>query len=151
MPRPRQLPDTATLRRWVEEGLTHDEITVRVYEETGQKVARSTVSVALHRAGLTAVGHRYASEIPWQVPTRFAAQYPVRMLRLLGRVRAGDTDIPDAEMRRFDKWRQWVEDENVAVAFNDEIGFFYVRADQPGDWPDGIPIRPGITPSPSLG
>jgi hypothetical protein len=51
MPAPRILPDNATLRRWVQdEGLTHEQVTKRVYETTGQKVARSTVAAAMHRA-----------------------------------------------------------------------------------------------------
>lgn len=146
MPAPRILPDNNTLQRWVEEGLTHEQITERVYETTGQKVARSTVAAALHRAGLTTPQNRYEVEIPWRVRSQHAAAYPARMLRDLGRIRAGGS-LPDDEMARFAAWMERIETEQVVVAYDPEsdVGFFYVPADQPTDFPDGTPIRPGVS------
>jgi hypothetical protein len=147
MPAPRILPDNATLRRWVQdEGLTHEQVTQRVYETTGQKVARSTVAAALHRAGLTKKQARYEKELPWRVKPQHAAAYPARMLRDLGRLRQGGS-LPEDEQARFQSWLAMIEDEQVVVAYDPDCvpGFFYVKADQPGDFPDGTPIRPGLS------
>jgi hypothetical protein len=147
MPAPRILPDNATLRRWVQdEGLTHEQVTQRVYEETGQKVARSTVAAALHRAGLTKPQARYEREIPWRVKPQHAASYPARMLRNLGRIR-NKGSLPEAEQARFESWLAMIEEEQVVVAYDpdSEVGFFYVPADQPTDFPEGTPIRPGVS------
>lgn len=147
MPAPRQIPDNATLLRWIEEGLTHRQITERIYAETGVRVSRSTVSAALHRAGLTTPQARYARELPWKVKAQHAAHYPARMLRCLGRVRAG-TDMPDDERERFNSWWAWIVEEKLVVAYDPDSqdGFFYVRNELPTDCPDGTPIRPGYFP-----
>lgn len=147
MPRPRILPDNATLSRWVrEEGLTQADVIQRVYEETGVRVARSTIASALHRAGLTEPQARYKREIPWRVKSKHASAYPARMLRDLGRVRAGGR-LPDDEAARFSSWMEMIETEQVVVAYDpdSEPGFFYVPATQRGDFPEGTPIRPGIS------
>jgi hypothetical protein len=147
MPAPRILPDNATLRRWVQdEGLTHEQVTQRVYETTGQKVARSTVAAALHRAGLTKKQARYDRELPWRVKPQHAAAYPARMLRDLGRIRQGGS-LPEDEQARFQSWLAMIEDEQVVVAYDPDSvpGFFYVKADQAGDFPEGTPIRPGLS------
>ena len=145
MPRPRILPDNATLRRWVQdEHLTQAQVIDRVYAETGYRVARSTVAAALHRAGLTEKQPRYETELPWRVKSQHAAAYPARMLRNLGRIRQGGLLNPD-EMARFTSWMDMIESEQVVVAYDplSDVGFFYVPANQPGDFPDGTPIRPG--------
>ena len=147
MPAPRILPDNATLRRWVQdEGLTHEQVTQRVYETTGHKVARSTVAAALHRAGLTKKQSRYEKELPWRVKAQHAAAYPARMLRNLGRIRQGGS-LPGDELARFHTWIERMESEQVVVCYDpgSDVGFFYQPAGQPGDFPDGTPIRPGIT------
>jgi len=147
MPAPRILPDNATLRRWVQdEGLTHEQVTQRVYEMTGHKVARSTVAAAMHRAGLTTPQARYEREIPWRVKPQHAAAYPARMLRDLGRIRNGGS-LPASEQDRFQSWLAMIESEQVVVAYDpdSDVGFFYVTANQDTDFPDGTPIRPGLS------
>lgn len=147
MPAERILPDNATLRRWVQdEGLTHAQVTERVYELTGRRVARSTVAAALHRAGLTQRQARYDREIPWRVKPQHAAAYPARMLRDLGRVRQGGS-LPEEEQARFDSWLAMIESEQVVVAYDpdSEPGFFYVPIELDTDFPEGTPIRPGLS------
>ena len=86
MPAKRLLPDNRTLKRWVDSGMTHQEIAHEVERTTGVHVSRSTVSAALSRAGLVEhQRYRYDKEIPWRVKSEHLTQYPVRMLRLLGR------------------------------------------------------------------
>lgn len=140
MPAIRKLPSNSTLQRWVDEGLSHDQIRQRIREETGQVVARSTVSAALSRAGFTKAQMRYTEEIPWRVNNRHMREYPVRMLRLLGRRRAG-LSLKSEECKRLDRWLQQLKDENAVVAYapQSEVGFVYTER-LPLD-PADLPIR----------
>ena len=142
MGRQRILPDNATLRRWrVDEGLSIKEITERVYRETGHEIGSSTVSVALARAGISPSQPRYKEELPWLVRAEHAMEYPARMLRGLGRLRSGGQLTPD-EDARVRNWLARLEANNAVVAYDPDHGFFLVEADQKGDRPNGIPIRP---------
>lgn len=68
-------------------------------------------------------------------------QYPARMLRLLGRRRAGFA-LSDDEAVRLDAWLEGLEEKELIVAYApDGGGFLYVDADEVGDGRDGIPIR----------
>lgn len=144
MARPRILPDAKTLRRWVEvEHLTHAQIAERISKDTGEPVARSTVSAALSRAGLTGTRPRYKLTLPWTVTTIHLAEYPARMLRLLGRRLQGERELNDEETRRLDSWLAMLEAEQLVVAYdpnNLEQGFHYIDRGR-GDGKDGIPIR----------
>ena len=141
MARPRILPDTATLIHWVEdEGLTHEQIAERIFETTGQKPARATVSVAIARAGKSEPRKRFKEEIPWRLKGADIKAYPIRMLRLLGHRRAGD-DLTDEENKRLDSWLETMERENAVVAWDpDSTPSVFYTDRQEGDHPE-IPIR----------
>lgn len=140
MPARRVLPDNQTLQRWVERGMTHQEIAEEVYRLSGERVSRSTVSAALSRAGLSKQTARYADELPWRVKIEHMTAYPARMLRLLGRRRAG-LDLTQHEEERLDSWLASLKDKGCVVAYSPDVGFLYVEADEFGDGAKGIPIR----------
>lgn len=142
MGRPRQLPDNATLKRWVDEGLTHQQIADRVFARTGIAVSRTSVSAAIHRAGLSQDAPRYTQEIPWRVKTGHLKEYPLRMLRLLGRRRRGDTLNAD-ETKRLDSWLKKLDEEHAVVGYDPDsrFGVYYVEKDDDTDGKDGIPVR----------
>jgi hypothetical protein len=141
MAKPRILPDNRTLERWVkDEGLTQEQVCDRVQELTGIRPARSTVGVALSRAGLTKPTPRYDEEIPWVLTGRDLMAYPVRMLRLLGRRRQGG-DMTDDENNRLDSWLEHLRELNAVVAWDPDASpaVFYVER-EPGDGIE-VPIR----------
>ena len=142
MAAPRLLPPTPELKRLVDLGLTHSEIADYIHETHGVVVARSAVSAALSRAGLTTrTGMRYKAEIPWRVRADHLTQYPARMLRLLGRRRAG-MDLLDEEAQRLDAWLEGLAEKDLVIAYcPDGSGFLYVEADEVADNQDGVPIR----------
>ena len=123
-----------------------DEIRAIAEVRSGSRLAESTVRAALHRAGLTSPQPRYRKELPWRVKPEHSAEYPARMLRDLGRLRAR-ADMPESERDRLLKWVRRIEEAQCVVAYNPDFGFFYVEATE-GDWPDGTPIRPGTTAVP---
>ena len=140
MPAPRLLPSNAELAKMVDEGWTHADIAAHVEKTTGHKISRSAVSAALSRAGLTKPTPRYKKEIPWRVKEEHLADYPARMLRLLGRVRTGQELSPD-DRTRLDAWMGQLSDWDAVVGYCPAVGFLYVEADEIGDWDDGIPVR----------
>jgi len=141
MPAVRLLPDIGTLRHWVEdEGLSHAQIAQRVYEQTGHKIGRSTVSAAISRAGLSNPQERYTEEIPWTVQARHLREYPVRLLRLLGRRRRGLT-LNAEENKRLDNWLELLAKENAVVAYDPDSSVGFVYTDRIDTDPVDIPIR----------
>lgn len=146
MARPRKLPDTNTILRYRNAGLTHQQIADQIFIDTGIEVSRSSISAALHRAGKSADKARYTDTVPWRVKREHLREYPVRMLRLLGRRRA-DQPLSDNENQRLDNWLAHLAENNAVVAYdpdNSEQGFHYIDP-APGDGQDGIPIhRPRV-------
>jgi hypothetical protein len=138
---PRKLtPSKQDLENYVRQGLTHEQIAVEHEKVTGARVARSSISAAIHRYGLAEHKHRYTDEIPWRLRGKDSKAYPIRMLRLLGKRRRGEKLLP-TEDKRLDSWLRTMREENAVVAWDPDVepSVFYVeRAD--GD-PLDIPIR----------
>lgn len=122
----------------LERGMTHKEIAEAVSKQTGHLVRRSTVSAAIHRAGLSGPSKRYGDEIPWVVREEHLTHYAARMLRLLGRRRAGIQNSEEMDAR-LDSWLAMLEEHHAVVTYLPETaeGFFYVDG-EPNE--DGIPI-----------
>lgn len=141
MAAPRLLPPVSELAVLVERGMTHQQIADHIRLTTGQRVSRSTVSVALSRAGLAKDAMRYRDELPWKVKAEHLTQYPARMLRLLGR-RNADVELTDEEADRLEAWLEALEEKGLVAAYWPEgDGFIYVFADEYGDGSGGVPIR----------
>lgn len=145
MPKPRILPADSELVAMRDRGMTHQQIADEVARRTGHRVARSTVSVALARAGEAETKIRFNDVIPWNVHPSHDLEYPLRMLRLLGRRRHG-RGMTEEEERRLDSWlEKMASDARVVVYCPDapegEPGFNYVdEAAKDHDDP-GLPIR----------
>jgi len=136
---PKYTPDKTTMARWLDEGLTHQQIADRVYEQTGVQVTRSAVSVACMSYGLTVPKNRYKDTVPWRVRVEHGKAYPVRMLRLLGRRRKGK-DLDPVQKGQLDAWLRHLSEEQVIVAYDpdSDLGLFYIDAkwkDHDGDAP----------------
>lgn len=141
MAAPRLLPPTQELAKLLDAGMTHQQIADHVRVTTGVVVSRSTVSVALSRAGLARDGMRYRRELPWKVKAEHLTQYPARMLRLLGRRNAGN-ELTDDEADRLEAWLDSLTERGLVVAYVPEgHGFIYVEADEKEDGRGGVPIR----------
>lgn len=129
------------LRRWLEEGLTHQAMADRTFEVTGERVSRAAITMALQRYNLVDQQRpRYEHEVPWRVKVEHLRAYPVRMLRTLGRRNSGEP--MSAEMSaRLDGWLKQLEEANAVVGYDPDSdeGFHYI-AREPGD-PEGVPIR----------
>lgn len=139
---PKYTPDKTTFQQWLAEGLTHQQMADRVYEQTGHRVTRAAVTVALMSYGLTSTKPRYKDTIPWRVKVEHAKTYPIRMLRLLGKRRAG-VELPEDDDRLLDGWLEHLDREGLIVAYDpdDDLGVHYVDVSYRDHEDDGIPIR----------
>lgn len=141
MAAPRILPSDSMLQKYIERGMTHQQIADLITKESGVPVARSTVSAALSRAGLT-TRVRYDEVIPWKrIKTEHNHHYALTMLRLEARLRAGQ-ELTEDQQKRLDSWKQRLADEDAVVVYlpNTDEGFFYVRR-KPSDGQSLVRLR----------
>ena len=124
---PRFLPSDSILEKWLDEGLTHEQIRERIEHETGKVVALGTISAAISRAGLSSMP-RYRDIIPAPIREDHQGAYPHVMLRLLGRRTQGGELTADQE-KRLDSWLKKLDAEDVVVAYRHDSndGWIYVR------------------------
>lgn len=116
------------LQKYVERGLTHQQIADLITKETGVPIARSTVSAALSRAGLTD-RVRYDEVIPWKpIKAIHNRHYALAMLRLEAR-RQGGLTLTEEQTKRLESWKAKLEEENALVVYlpDTEDGFYYVK------------------------
>lgn len=123
----RVIPPAHELRHLLAQGHTHQEIADLVYETTGIPVTRGAVSSAVSRAGMSAQGKRYTDTLPWRVKIEHSKHYAARMLRLLGRRRAGEV-LHEQDGQRLDSWLEKMDAEGTVVAYIPETaeGFHYM-------------------------
>jgi len=128
MARPRLVPSDSVLEQWyVEEGLTQQQIVQRIWEQDRVRVARSTVAVALHRAGLTD-RVRYEDMIPWRVRVEHSSHNLVNILRAAGREARG-LELTPAARTQLESFRRRQEEEDCVIAYVPDTaqGWFLVR------------------------
>lgn len=133
MPKPRIIPSDRELQKLVDKGFTHQEIADMISKESGTPIARSTVSAALSRAGMTD-RIRYEETIPWSpIKVEHNYHYALTMLRLLARRNEGD-ELDDEKNTRLDSWIEKLTNNNAVVVYVPESvhGFHYVER-KPGD------------------
>jgi hypothetical protein len=136
---PRRLvPDKTTLSRWAAEGLTHEQMAERHWQETNIRVSRAAISVAMGRYGMAKQGVRHKDTLPWRVKQEHIRQYPARMLRLLGKRRA-NMPLTEDETKRLDSWLDLLDRERAVVAYSETDGFLYTDRAR-GERSD-LPIR----------
>lgn len=125
---PRILPSESILRKWVEEeGLTHQECADRVYEQTGIRVSRASVSASLSKAGYTK-RVRYPELIPWRVAIAHNKHHFLNMLRLEARQRAG-LPLTDFEEKNLTSFKRRLKESDAVIAYvrDTDEGWFLVK------------------------
>lgn len=116
--------------------MTHQEIADHLTRQFGRPVTRASVTSAIRRANLPKRNPRYQEEIPWRVRQEHLTHYAARMLRLLGRRRAGQLDDDDLNAR-LDGWLAQLREDHAVVTYvpDTDEGFFYVDGDFDGELP----------------
>ncbi len=140
--RPPVLPGRDGLARLIRR---HDKKTCPVYGCDGYKhtyediavsygVSKSAVYKAMRRAGLTKDGSRndHTDTIPWTLTLRDRYHYIAEILRLLGRVRGGDTTVPKEKRLMLMRWLTERVAAQEVVTYDRDSGWSIVPR-QPGD------------------
>lgn len=150
MPSETKVPDQTTMRLWLEQGLTHQQIADRWERETNVLVARSSITRACIRYGLTTgTMNRYQEYVPWRVRGPHAMAYPLRMLRLMGRKAQGG-ELSETDEKALASWLQQIEADEKIVAYDPDDpgqGVYYIDV-QYKDHTGPAPIRHKTIKSP---
>lgn len=142
-------PDKTRLRRYLRQGLTQAQIADAWYLESGERVGRSTIGMAILRYELQDENPharpRYEDLLPWKVFDEHKMLYDARMLRLEGRLRAG-LELTKRDERMLRNWKVALEKENAVVHYDGdtEEGFFWVDKNDPAVIPDGLIDRSNV-------
>ena len=123
----RYVPADPVLKLMLDAGWTRRKIRDHVYNETGRRLTLPAITLHAMRLGYGQSKPRYRETIPWRVKTYHATTYPIRMLRLLGRRRKGETlDAGDASV--LDRWLAKLNRDGLIVAYDpdDDAGVRYI-------------------------
>ena len=139
---PKFTPDANTLMRWKDEGLTHQQMADRVFEQSGQRVTRAAITLEMMKNGLSKPRPRYKDTLPWRVDMDHIMSYPARMLRYLGKRRAG-VELNAYYEQSLDAWLTNLTNDGLIVAYypNDATGFHYVDKSFKDHEDTDLPIR----------
>ncbi|MGW0861310.1 hypothetical protein [Streptomyces sp. NPDC002611] len=120
--------------RWFEEGKTYQWMVDEYKRKYDIDTKPSMWGNFRKRRGLDARIIRDAELIPWKIKTEHQWKYPVAMLRLVARVKAGYS-ITDDEAARLASWKEMLAEENAVVHYDPETedGFFYVPRQKEDD------------------
>ncbi|THA32308.1 hypothetical protein E6R18_13920 [Streptomyces sp. A1277] len=136
----RKIQDKDEVIRWFEEGWTYQEMTEEYKRRYGIDTGPSMWGNFRYREGLDRRITRDDELIPWAVKKEHRQPYPIVMLRVEARRRAG-LPLDENRTKRLASWKKMLEDNNAVVHYDPdtEEGWFYVPRDE-GD--DDIIRRP---------
>lgn len=126
------VPDQAQMRRYLKRGLTQAQIVEAWKEDSGIRVSRSAIAMAISRYGLssatTRARPRYEDTLPWRVKREHTNHYDARMLRLEGRRREGNP-MTERELQMLAQWKKLLDERNAVVTYapDTEQGFFWIE------------------------
>lgn len=140
MPNPRLVPDKAQMEAYLKRKLTQQQIVDEWEKDSGVRVSRSAIGLAIERYGLKSATTRPRWErlIPWQVKPEHQQAKEVRLLRLEAR-RGQGLPLSDRDLKRLENWKRELAEANAVIHYHPDTdkGFFWV----PREEGDGHLIR----------
>ncbi|AGM12052.1 immunity repressor [Streptomyces phage Godpower] len=129
----RKIQDEGEVLRWFEEGRTYDWMVEEYRRKYNIETVPSLWGNFRRRRGLPRRIVRDDDLIPWLIKEEHRWLYPLAMLRVEARLRAG-AKVSELELSRVTNWKQMLEEEGAVVHYDPdtEDGFFYVPR-QPSD------------------
>ncbi|GAB3213584.1 hypothetical protein ACQEU5_19900 [Marinactinospora thermotolerans] len=144
----KKIVDEQEVIRWFEEGRTYAWMVAEYKRKYNIETVPSLWGNFRRRRGLERRIVRDDDLIPWHVLPEHRWSYPVAMLRVEARRRAG-AKISKDEAKRLENWKAFLEEEDAVIHYDPETkdGFHYIPR-QPGD--DDLIHRPSrkTTPRP---
>lgn len=123
-----KIVDEAEVIRWFEEGRTYEWMAQQYREKYNIDTVPSMWGNFRRRRGLTRRIVRDDDLIPWAVKDEHRYTYPVSMLRIVARQRAG-SELTESDASRLASWLRTREQEDTVVHYDPdtEEGFWYVK------------------------
>ena len=148
------VPSKTEMRRYLQKGLTQAQIVDAWEADSGIRVSRAAIAMAIARYDLQSANARprYEDMLPWKVRTEHRSDHNARMLRLEARRRRGQK-LSREEKRWLDGYVAQLKERNAVVTYLPELGFLWVarsdadddmirvKWDQPGPGGSGKPRR----------
>jgi hypothetical protein len=130
----RKIVNEQEVIRWFEQGKTYQWMTDEYKRKYGIDVALSMWGNFRRRRGLDRRIVRDDELIPWFVREEHRWAYPVAMLRVEARRRAGK-ELSEEDESRVDSWKAMLEEEDAVVHYDPdtEDGFFYIPRESQDD------------------
>lgn len=130
------VPDPTQMRRYLELGLTQQQIVEQYEKDTGIRCGRSAIGMAISRYGLSSSRprDRYMDMIPWKLEPEHQQHPDARLLRLEGRRRRG-RDISERDLTWLTNWLTSLEEQNAVIIYRPETveGFWFVPRTEEDD------------------
>ncbi|WP_406409667.1 hypothetical protein OG923_12705 [Streptomyces halstedii] len=130
----RKIQDKDEVIRWFEEGWTYQEMIDEYKRKYGIDTVSSMWGNFRYREGLDRRIARDDELIPWAVKKEHRQPYPIVMLRVEARKRAG-LPLDEDKTKRLASWLKMLEDNNAVVHYDPdtEEGWFYVPREESDD------------------
>lgn len=136
------VPGATEMRRYLDQGLSQQKIADAWERDTGIRVTRAAIGMAISRYGLSssASRDRYGDLIPWEVEPEHRQHKDLRLLRLEARRRRGKA-LTERELLWLTNWKNELRERNAVVHYDPLTpqGFWQIER-QPGD--DDLIHRP---------
>jgi hypothetical protein len=123
----RKIVDESEIVHWFEEGRTYDWMVEQYRTKYNLEVVPSLFGNFRRRRGLARRITRNDDLIPWSVEREHRWAYPLAMLRVEGRRRAG-RELRPRDAERLDAFLALLEEEDAVIHYDPDTaeGFFYV-------------------------
>lgn len=128
-----KVQDEGEIKRWFEEGRTYAWMAEEYSRKYNMQVAPTMFANVRRRRGWDRRIARNDELIPWFIKEEHRWAYPVVMLRVEARARAG-MEVREVDRVRVEPWKKELLEKGLVVHYDPdtEDGFFYV------------PARPGV-------
>lgn len=139
------------MRRYLKQGLTQQQIAEQWENDSGIRVSRAAIAMAISRYGLKSAHSRprYEDTLPWAVRSEHRNNHNARMLRLEARRRNPGEGKPLTEQERgwLAAYTRTLKERDVVVTYVPELpeGFVWVPRNK---WDDDM-IRKELRNEPS--
>lgn len=113
-----KVPNKTQMRHYLERGLTQQQIADEWEPDSGVRVSRSAIAMAIDRYGLKSAKPRarWDDLLPWRVVEAHRMHFDARMLRLEAR-RRRNLEISERNAKLLASWLRRLEEQNAVVTY----------------------------------
>lgn len=130
------VPDATQMRRYLERGLSQQQIADEWEKDSNNRVTRAAIGMAINRYGLKSSTERdrYDDLLPWSIKPEHRQHRDAKHLRYESRRRRGKS-LSEGELRRLENWKLALRDAGAVVYYepNTDQGWHWVPREPQDD------------------